>query len=89
MLSLHGGSFLKTIACLLMRGMMFAMGFHWVHVKGHPSTFKEAPVIAVAPHSSYVDILPVVCMGAPSVVTRVENLVIPFVGSMFLVSLKL
>lgn len=73
---------LRTIVCLLMRGMMFALGFHWVHVKGRPSTFREAPVIAVAPHSSYVDILPVVCMGAPSVVTRVENLVIPFFGKL-------
>lgn len=74
--------FLKNIACLLMRGMMFAMGFHWVHVKGQPSTFREAPVVAMAPHSSYVDILPIVCMGAPSVVTRVENLVIPFIGKL-------
>lgn len=65
-----------------MRCVFAVMGFHWVKVKGRQASCKEAPVIAVAPHSSFSDALPVICMGAPSVVARGETANAPFVKRM-------
>uniref|UniRef100_A0A1B6CA35 Phospholipid/glycerol acyltransferase domain-containing protein n=1 Tax=Clastoptera arizonana TaxID=38151 RepID=A0A1B6CA35_9HEMI len=72
----------RSAATKLIRSMMFVIGFHWLHVKGKLATKDEAPVIVTSPHSTFFDILPVVYMGAPSPVTRVENLSIPLFGSM-------
>lgn len=71
----------KSVLCLLMRGLFAAGGFHRVHVKGRQAAAKEAPVLALAPHSSYFDALPVVCLGAPSVVAKGETGYLPFFGS--------
>ncbi|KAK3930099.1 Lysophosphatidylcholine acyltransferase [Frankliniella fusca] len=70
----------KSVLCLLMRGLFAAGGFHRVHIKGRQAAPKEAPVLALAPHSSYFDALPVVCLGAPSVVAKGETGYLPFFG---------
>ena len=57
-------------------------GFPLVTVKGNPSNSKEAPVLVVAPHSAYFDALPVVAMGAPSVVAKGEIQNNPIFASM-------
>lgn len=67
-----------------MRALFAAGGFHWVTVKGKQATSKEAPVLAVAPHSSYFDALTVVCLGGPSVVAKGDTGYLPLVGSMLL-----
>lgn len=67
-----------------MRALFLAGGFHWVTVKGKQATAKEAPVLALAPHSSYFDALPVVYLGAPSIVAKGDTEQIPFFGSMHL-----
>uniref|UniRef100_A0A1B6DYU8 Phospholipid/glycerol acyltransferase domain-containing protein n=1 Tax=Clastoptera arizonana TaxID=38151 RepID=A0A1B6DYU8_9HEMI len=72
----------RSAATKLIRSMMFVIGFHWLHVKGKLATKDEAPVIVTSPHSTFFDILPVVYMGAPSPVTRVENLSIPLFGKL-------
>lgn len=59
------------------RGVFTAGGFHFVRVKGHPARPKDAPIVVVAPHSSYFDSLPVVVMGAPSVVAKGEVTQVP------------
>lgn len=66
---------------LLVRGLLFAFGFHWVRVKGVKASKYRAPVIVMSPHSTFFDILPSVCMGDFSVVTRTENLTVPIIGS--------
>lgn len=71
----------KSALCFLMRGLFAAGGFHRVRVKGRQAAPKEAPVLALAPHSSYFDALPVVCLGAPSVVAKGETGYLPFFGS--------
>lgn len=72
------------IICTVMRALFVAGGFHWVTVKGKQATSKEAPVLAVAPHSSYSDALAVIYLGAPSVVAKGETGQIPFLGSTLL-----
>lgn len=63
------------------RAIFFCGGFHWLRVKGKRATSKEASIIAIAPHSSCFDALPVIFVGAPSVVAKGENAFIPFCGS--------
>ncbi|XP_034249442.1 lysophosphatidylcholine acyltransferase 1 isoform X1 [Thrips palmi] len=72
----------KSALCFLMRGLFAVGGFHRVRVKGRQAAAKEAPVLAVAPHSSYFDALPVVCLGGPSVVAKGETGYLPFFGKL-------
>lgn len=53
-------------------------------IKGEQATNKDAPVLALAPHSSFFDALPVVYLGGPSIVAKAEVGRIPFFGSTFL-----
>lgn len=76
-------SFLKNIACLVTRLMLVASGFHYVPVKGKQMTRKEAPIFILAPHSSFFDALPAIVLGAPSIVSGIENRSIPLFGSRF------
>ncbi|XP_050712719.1 lysophosphatidylcholine acyltransferase 1-like isoform X3 [Eriocheir sinensis] len=69
---------MKELVRLGVRGVFTAGGFHLVQVKGQQAPPKEAPILAVAPHSSYFDALPVVVMGAPSVVAKGEVASVPF-----------
>ena len=67
------------------RALLFCMGFHWIKVKGKLSSSAEAPILAVAPHSSFVDAvaLSVVCIS--SGVSRKENDSIPLIGGLLLI----
>jgi len=52
-----------------------------VKVVGRQAKPSEAPILVLAPHSSIFDFLPLLAMGAPTVVAKkslVENL---FIGS--------
>jgi lysophosphatidylcholine acyltransferase/lyso-PAF acetyltransferase len=64
-----------------MRLLFLFGGFHWVTVRGKQASAKDAPILAVAPHSTYFDALPVVLMGAPTVVAKGETGRLPFFGS--------
>lgn len=63
------------------RAMLFCMGFHWIKVKGKLSSSAEAPILAIAPHSSFVDALGLSVICLPSGVSRKENDSIPLVGA--------
>lgn len=76
-------SFLRFIdLCLrvIMRAMWFCGGFHWIKVKGERAAPSEAPILTVAPHSSYFDAIPVT-MTMCSIVTKLESRSIPVWGS--------
>ncbi|KAH8274176.1 hypothetical protein KR018_001176, partial [Drosophila ironensis] len=61
--------------------MVYASGsFHSVTMKGCPASAKEAPILVVAPHSSYVDSILVVARGPPSIVAKRETADIPLLG---------
>jgi lysophosphatidylcholine acyltransferase/lyso-PAF acetyltransferase len=64
-----------------MRLLFLFGGFNWVTVRGKQASAKDAPVLVVAPHSTYFDALPVVLMGGPSVVAKGETGHLPFFGS--------
>lgn len=63
-----------------MRAMWFSGGFHWIRVKGRPALPSEAPILTMAPHSSYFDAIPVT-MTMASIVMKTESKDIPVWGS--------
>ncbi|XP_076864589.1 lysophosphatidylcholine acyltransferase 1 [Brachyhypopomus gauderio] len=65
----------------LMRAMWFFAGFHWIAVKGRLAPPTEAPILTVAPHSSYFDSIPVT-MTMASVVMKAESKDIPVWGTL-------
>ena len=65
----------------MMRALFICGGFHHLKVKGRKAETKDAPVLALAPHSSFFDALPVVYLGGPSIVAKAEIGRIPFFGS--------
>uniref|UniRef100_A0A674NFS7 Lysophosphatidylcholine acyltransferase 1 n=1 Tax=Takifugu rubripes TaxID=31033 RepID=A0A674NFS7_TAKRU len=66
---------------LIMRVMWFAGGFHWVTVKGQRALPAEAPILTLAPHSSYFDAIPVT-MTMASIVMKAESKDIPLWGTL-------
>uniref|UniRef100_A0A672LTL0 EF-hand domain-containing protein n=1 Tax=Sinocyclocheilus grahami TaxID=75366 RepID=A0A672LTL0_SINGR len=65
----------------IMRAMWFSGGFHWVRVKGRPALPSEAPILTMAPHSSYFDAIPVT-MTMASIVMKAESKDIPVWGTL-------
>lgn len=65
------------------RAYFFSMGFRVV-VKGKQASSHDAPILAVAPHSTFFDGIVCVVAGLPSTVSRVENLATPIFGSKIL-----
>ncbi|XP_014011889.1 lysophospholipid acyltransferase LPCAT4 isoform X2 [Salmo salar] len=73
---------LHPIIWFLSRAVFFFLGFFWVRVKGCRAGCKEAPVLAVAPHSSFLDMLVLTETQLPAVVSRSENQSIPVIGAL-------
>lgn len=71
---------LHPIIWLLSRAVFFSMGFLWVRVKGRRADLKEAPVLVVAPHSSFLDMLVLCPTQLATVVSRSENTKLPVIG---------
>lgn len=65
----------------MMRALFLCGGFHYITVKGQRAKRKDAPVLALAPHSSFFDSLPVVYLGGPSIVAKAKARSLPFFGS--------
>ncbi|PBC31585.1 1-acylglycerophosphocholine O-acyltransferase [Apis cerana cerana] len=72
---------MRIVICWMMRALFICGGFHHLKVKGRRAESKDAPVLALAPHSSFFDALPVVYLGGPSIVAKAEIGRIPFFGS--------
>ncbi|KAK9309300.1 hypothetical protein QLX08_001039 [Tetragonisca angustula] len=73
---------MRIIICWMMRALFICGGFHHLKVKGRKAETKDAPVLALAPHSSFFDALPVVYLGGPSIVAKAEIGRIPFFGKL-------
>ncbi|KAJ8382513.1 hypothetical protein SKAU_G00032910 [Synaphobranchus kaupii] len=71
-----------TPVLLLSRAVFFSLGFLWIRVKGRQAAPEEAPLLAVGPHSSFLDILVLLPSGLPSVVSRSENAKLPVIGAL-------
>uniref|UniRef100_H3CDG3 Lysophosphatidylcholine acyltransferase 4 n=1 Tax=Tetraodon nigroviridis TaxID=99883 RepID=H3CDG3_TETNG len=70
------------IVLLLSRAVFFSVGFLWVRVKGRRAALKEAPVLVVAPHSSFFDMLVLCPTQLATVVSRSENSNLPVIGAL-------
>ncbi|KAA8596090.1 hypothetical protein FQN60_011381 [Etheostoma spectabile] len=69
----------RRVMAALGRAYYFSMGFRVV-VKGKQVDSSEAPILAVAPHSTFFDGIVCIVAGLPSTVSRVENLEAPIFG---------
>ncbi|XP_028295891.1 lysophosphatidylcholine acyltransferase 2-like [Gouania willdenowi] len=69
----------RNVMAVLGRAYYFCMGFRVV-VKGKQVSSSEAPILAVAPHSTFFDGIVCIMAGLPSTVSRVENLATPIFG---------
>uniref|UniRef100_A0A8D0AC26 Lysophosphatidylcholine acyltransferase 2 n=1 Tax=Sander lucioperca TaxID=283035 RepID=A0A8D0AC26_SANLU len=69
----------RRVMAALGRAYYFSMGFRVV-VKGKQVDSSEAPILAVAPHSTFFDGIVCIVAGLPSTVSRVENLAAPIFG---------
>lgn len=56
-------------------------GFHWIRVRGQRATAKDAPIIALAPHSTFFDALTDVFLDLTTVVAKAESEKVPIFGS--------
>lgn len=74
----------ERILIFVGRAIYFLLGFHIFEVKGRQASVREAPLVCIAPHSSFLDGF-VFFMGnaLPSTVSKAENTGIPFFGSMY------
>ncbi|EDV99539.1 lysophosphatidylcholine acyltransferase [Drosophila grimshawi] len=70
----------QYFAARAMRLLYVSGSFHFIKFKGIPATPKEAPILVVAPHSSYVDSILVVSGSPPSIVAKRETADIPLLG---------
>ncbi|XP_075867607.1 lysophosphatidylcholine acyltransferase 1 isoform X2 [Nelusetta ayraudi] len=66
---------------VIMRTMWFCGGFHWIRVKGECVLPSQAPILAMAPHSTYFDAIPVTRTMC-STVAKLESRSIPVWGTL-------
>ncbi|KAG7468322.1 hypothetical protein MATL_G00141720 [Megalops atlanticus] len=69
----------QAVMARLGRLFFFFLGFRVV-VKGQRVRSVDAPILAVAPHSSYFDAIVCIVAGLPSTVSRTENMATPLFG---------
>lgn len=72
---------IQILAARTIYGMYFFGSFYNVKITGKQATSKEAPILALAPHSSFFDSIAVVLFGPPSVLAKAETASLPFLGS--------
>ncbi|VDO11918.1 unnamed protein product [Rodentolepis nana] len=59
------------------RALFFSGGFIWINQIGRRACCSEAPILVLAPHSSFYDSLVFLALGMPSVVGKVETAASP------------
>ncbi|CAM6101514.1 unnamed protein product [Calypogeia fissa] len=64
----------------LARVVLFACGFHWIHIKGKPAPRDQAPIL-ISNHVTFVDPVFIFFRHLPVIVTAHENLLMPLAGS--------
>ncbi|KAJ8302798.1 hypothetical protein KUTeg_019194 [Tegillarca granosa] len=65
------------------RAIGFFSGFHNIKVKGIAENAEVAPMLIVAPHSSFFDAFVIFyCTSLPSIVSRKQNAQIPLIGTL-------
>ena len=70
----------KKIVPFLGRLSFRILGFYNVEIKGQLASKDEAPILVVAPHSTFLDGFVLFWCGMPYIVSREENRQIPLIG---------
>ncbi|XP_058063192.1 lysophosphatidylcholine acyltransferase isoform X1 [Anopheles bellator] len=73
---------LRHLTALVMRALFLCGSFNFIRYKGARASPKEAPVICVAPHTSFCDSIAVVVCGPSAVVAKYETASLPFFGKL-------
>ncbi|XP_034532056.1 lysophospholipid acyltransferase LPCAT4 [Notolabrus celidotus] len=73
---------IHPIVLYLSRASFLALGFPWVTIKGRRADLKEAPVLVVAPHSTFLDMMVLCQTELATVVSRSENCSLPVIGAL-------
>ena len=68
--------------CSLGKGTYQVGGMRLI-VKGRQASRKEAPILVVAPHSTFLDAGITYVTGFPSIIVRRESGLNPFIGSTY------
>ena len=68
---------------MLVRMMFFVCGVHYVTVKGRRVSSREAPILCLSPHSSFLDVLVGFIAGLPCTVSTKTNAQMPIVGGRY------
>ena len=76
------------MAAHTLRIMYFVGSFHYIQYKGVCAKKKDAPILCIAPHSSFFDSILAMVLGAPAVVAKAETASIPFFGSRFYINIS-
>ncbi|XP_057658346.1 lysophosphatidylcholine acyltransferase isoform X2 [Diorhabda carinulata] len=71
----------RFVTARVMRSVFVIGGFH-LKITGRQSNRASAPVVALAPHSSFIDSIAMVYMGGPSIVAKGETSALPFFGKL-------
>ncbi|XP_041375841.1 lysophosphatidylcholine acyltransferase 2-like isoform X2 [Gigantopelta aegis] len=74
-------NWLRPFVLMFCRAMFFCVGFQWITVRGKRVSCQEAPILVVAPHSSYQDALCSVFVELTSVVAKAEAIYAPIFGT--------
>ncbi|XP_075224266.1 lysophosphatidylcholine acyltransferase isoform X1 [Lycorma delicatula] len=72
---------LRDVVTMLGRGTYYAGGMRY-KVKGKQASRKEAPILVIAPHSTFLDAGVVYVTGFPSIIVRRESGLNPFLGKL-------
>jgi len=70
----------------LLRFSCRIIGFHRVKITGEQVSQRSAPVLVAAPHTTFFDGLVVYFARIPYVISRLENLKVPFLGNLLRLS---
>ena len=74
---------LKYLTTFFVRCAWFSAGVMSQTVRGKQASSKEAPIIVMGPHSSFIDTLGGAICGFPGVISVIENAYIPLINKLF------
>lgn len=64
----------RWVCFWIIRSALFIMGFYWIrYIDRRPDRTRMAPIIVVAPHTSFFDILVMMKLRNPTFVSKIEN----------------
>lgn len=64
----------RWLCFMIIRAALFIVGFYWIrYIDRRPDRTRLAPIIVVAPHTSFFDVLVMMKLRNPTFVSKIEN----------------